>query len=365
MKSQAAVLEERGKPFVIKEIEVDEPIGQEVLVETAGVGLCASDIHLANDNYGSVLPAVLGHEITGVVKQVGPEVTELKVGDRVVGTLIQFCGRCEECVQGRTNLCLNPAATLRGKDERPRFTLDGEPLNQVYGLGAFSQYTVIHQNQLVKLEADIPAPQAAILGCGVITGLGGVINAAQLTAGDTVAVFGAGGVGLNVVSGARLAGAGRIIVVDLSAEKLELAKKFGATDLVNASEGDPVEKIKELTGRGVDHAFEVIGLGVTQKQAIKSLAPGGGAYFIGLVPPGRELPVDVFMELIAKQAKVQGVYMGASNIKHDIPLYASLYEQGRINLDDLISQELPLEKINEGYEQQKNGEVARSVITSF
>lgn len=365
MKAKAAVVEKRGEPWVIKEVDIAEPIGAEVLVETTGSGLCASDLHVAEDDYGFPFPTVLGHELAGVVKEVGPDVTEFKVGDRVVGSLIQYCGSCTECLRGHLTLCTNRAATLRSKEQPPRISRDGEPISQGWGLGAFAEYALVHQNQLARLDVDVPAAQAAILGCGVVTGAGAVINTAAVRPGDTVAVFGAGGVGLNALSGARIAGASRIIAVDLSDEKLELAKRFGATDVVNGGEGDPVERIQELTGGGVDAAFEVIGLGVTQHQAIKSLVRGGCAYFIGMTPPGRTLPVDTQMELLTRSAGLRGVYMGSSNIKHDIPMYAALYKDGRMNLDDLVSQEIPLDDINAGYDKLKAGAVARSVITSF
>lgn len=365
MKAKAAVVEKRGEPWVIKEVDVADPIGAEVLVRTTASGLCASDLHVAQDDYGFPFPNVLGHELAGVVTQVGPDVTGFKVGDHVVGSLIQYCGACTECLRGHLTLCTNRAATLRSQDQPPRITLDGEPVFQGWGLGAFAEYALVHQNQLAKLEIDVPDAQSAILGCGVITGAGAVINTAGVRPGDSVAVFGAGGVGLNAISGARVAGASQIIAVDLSDEKLELAKRFGATDVVNGGDGDPVERIVELTGGGVNAAFEVIGLGVTQKQAIKSLARGGCAYFIGMTPPGTTLPVDIQMELLTRSAGMRGVYMGSSNIKHDIPMYAALYKDGRINLDDLVSQEIPIGQINEGYDKMRAGAVARSVITSF
>lgn len=365
MKSKAAVIEELGAPFVVKEIEVADPIGAEVLVKTSAVGLCASDMHVAQDDYGFPLPAVFGHELAGVVTAVGPDVTEFQIGDRVVGSLVQFCGRCANCRRGRVHLCLRQEETLRAQGEPPRLTLDGEPLTQVFGLGAFSEYALVHQNQLVTPTVDVPAPQSALLGCSVLTGVGSVFNAARVQPGESVAVFGAGGVGLNVVSGAHLAGAAQIVVVDLSDEKLELSRTFGATDVVNSSSEDAVARIRELTGGGVDHAFEVIGLAVTQKQAMAATVPGGGAYFIGIVPPGRELPVDVFQDLLIKQARVQGVYLGASNTKHLIPMLAQFYGEGRLNLDDLISQTIALEDINAGYDALRSGTVARSVVTSF
>ena len=217
----------------------------------------------------------------------------------------------------------------------------------------------------MKVPREVPFPQAAILGCGTITGAGAAINTAGVRPGDSVAVIGAGGVGLNVISGARLAGASRIVAVDLQPAKLELARKFGATDCVDAGQGDPVEAVRELTGGGVKHAFEVIGLKSTSEQALQMTRVGGGAYLIGLQVPGNKIEVEVMTDMIFGQRKVQGVMMGSTNIKHDIPMYAGFYLQGRLNLDDLIAQEINIGQINDAYQELKGGAIARSVITSF
>lgn len=362
---KAAVLNKISETFVIEDIQIDKPKGREVLVEVKASGLCHSDLHMAENDFGVPLPVVFGHEFAGIVKEIGPDVREFKPGDHVVGSLVQYCGHCEACLAGRTYQCLRPDETLRTRDESQRLTRDGQPVTQMFGTGAFAEFALVHENQLARVPDELPFPQASILGCGCITGAGAALNTAAVKAGDTVAVIGVGGVGLNVISGARLAGAGRIIAVDMQPAKEELARKFGATDFINAGEGDAVEVVRALTGGGVDHAFEVIGIKSTSEQSIKMARKGGGAYLIGVHKPNSPINVDVLMDLITNQVSVKGVYMGSANIKHDIPMYANLYLQGRFNLDDLISREINISEINDAYQELKTGAIARSVITSF
>ncbi len=362
---KAAVLNKIDATFDIEDIQIDKPKGREVLVEIKASGLCHSDLHMAENDFGVPLPAVFGHELAGIVKEVGPDVREFKVGDHVVGSLIQYCGHCEACLDGRTYQCEHPNETMRSPDEGQRLTRDGQPLTPVFGTSAFAEYSLVHENQLAKVPDEIPFPQASILGCGCVTGAGAAINTAAVKPGDTVAVIGVGGVGLNVISGAKLAGAARIVAVDMQPAKEELARKFGATDFISAGEGDAVEAVRALTGGGVDHAFEVIGLKSTSEQSIKMARKGGGAYLIGIHKPGAPINVDVLIDLIVNQVSVKGVYMGSTNIKHDIPMYANLYLQGRFNLDDLISKEINIAEINDAYQELKKGMIARSVITSF
>ncbi len=359
---KAAVLEEIGQPMVIDDVDVADPIGREVLIDVKANGLCHSDLHLAENNFGTVLPAVYGHELAGVVAAVGPNVTGFAVGDHVVGSLISHCGVCERCLGGRSYECRNRLATARTPDQAPRLSRRGEPVTQVFSLSGFAEQTLVHENNIVRVTKDIPFEKACLLGCGVITGAGAVINSGQVRVGDTVAVIGCGGVGLSAIQGARLAGALRIIAIDLMPNKLELAKTMGATDTVNPADGDPIKQVQELTGGyGVDHAFEVIGLKDTAMQAYGMLATGGTAYLIGIQKPGTtfEMPGGSFLNT---QRHLRGVYMGSSNFKVDIPMYAQYYLQGRLNLDDLVSQTISLDQVNEGYEELKRGEVARSVV---
>lgn len=362
---KAAILNNLDGTFQIEEIDIDSPRGREVLVDVKASGLCHSDLHFAQQDFGVPLPAVLGHELAGVVLAVGPDVREFVVGDHVVGSLIQFCGHCRACIAGRTYQCTHPEETLRGADDGSRLTKDGRAVAQVFGTGAFAQRALVHENQLAAVPRELPFAQASLLGCGTITGAGAAINTAEVRPGDTVAIIGIGGVGLNVISGAKLAGAGRIIAVDMQPKKEELARKFGATDFVDASAGDAVAAVRALVDGGVDHAFEVVGIKATSEQAIKMVRKGGGAYLIGVHSPAATIDVNVTIDLLTNQVEVRGVYMGSSNIKHDIPMYAQLYLQGKLNLDDLISREINLSEINEAYEELKGGAIARSVITSF
>ncbi len=363
---KAAILNNLDGTFQIEEIEIDVPRGREVLVEVKASGLCHSDLHFAEQDFGVPLPAVLGHELAGVVLAVGPEVREFSVGDHVVGSLIQFCGHCRACIGGRTYQCTRPEETLRDDpNHMHRLTRDGEGVAQGFGTGAFAERALVHENQLALVPKELPFAQASRLGCGTITGAGAAINTASVRPGDTVAVIGIGGVGLNVISGAKLAGASRIIAIDMQPKKADLARKFGATDFIDASAGDTVNAVQALTDGGVDHAFEVVGIKATSQQAIQMVRKGGGAYLIGVHSPTSTIDVNVTIDLLTQQVDLRGVYMGSSNIKHDIPMYAHLYLQGKINLDDLISREINLSDINEAYKELKGGSIARSVITSF
>lgn len=361
---KAAVLNEFDGKFDVEEIEIDRPKGREVLVQVKACGLCHSDLHLAEANFGTPLPAVLGHEVAGIVKEIGPDVSDFKVGDHVVGSLIQSCGHCNSCRAGRTYQCELPNETLRSADDGQRLTRNGMPVTTGWGTAGFAEFTLVHENQLVQVPDEIPFAQASLLGCSVITGAGAVINTANLRPGDGVAIIGVGGVGLNAIAGARLAGAEKIIAIDLAPEKEELAIRFGATHFLKAGEGDIIATVRELSGGGVNHAFEVIGLVPTSQQAVQMVRNGGGAYLIGLHRPGVEMAVQA-LDLIVRQVELHGVFMGSSNIRHDVPMFAELYLQGRLNLDDLISREINISEINEAYEDLKHGAVARSVITSF
>jgi S-(hydroxymethyl)glutathione dehydrogenase/alcohol dehydrogenase len=362
---KAAVLNKVAGGFPIEEIGIDAPRAREVLVTVKASGLCHSDLHMAESEYGVPLPAVFGHELAGIVTALGPDAHEFAIGDHVVGSLIRYCGQCQACLAGRTYQCLHPEATQRGANDVARLSRGETAVTQVFGTGAFAEFALVHENQLVKVPEALPFAQAALLGCCCITGAGAVINTAAVKAGETVAILGIGGVGLNVITGARLAGAGKIIAIDMQPSKEELARKFGATHFIDAGAGDAIEAVRTLTGGGVDHAFEVIGLKPTSEQAIKMVRKGGTVYMIGVHKPNTPISVDVLTDLVSNQVAIKGVYMGSTNIKHDIPMYADLYLQGRFNLDDLISQEINISEINDAYEKLKNGGIARSVITSF
>lgn len=364
---KAAVVEEVGKPFVVRDdLTLDQPVGREILVDVKASGLCHSDIYVATTELGTKFPQVFGHEVSGVVTEIGPDVTAFRPGDHVVACLAGFCGTCDRCVTGATNLCRNyPTGTQRAPGQPPRLRLGGQPIEQFSEISGFAEQVLLHENNAVVVPDEVPFPQAALIGCGVTTGAGAAINSAGVRVGDNVAVIGCGGVGLNTIQGAVVAGARKVIAIDLQAGKLELAKKLGATHVVNPADGDPVAAVQELTGGGVDHAFEVIGnIKQTLEQAVGMLAPGGTAYVIGAQDPWNVMDLHPAGLLFNKTA-IRGVYMGGTNFKRDIPLFAELYLQGRFNLDDLVSQEIGLGDINAAYAALESGSIARSVITSF
>ncbi|MDF2442274.1 MAG: S-(hydroxymethyl)glutathione dehydrogenase / alcohol dehydrogenase [Subtercola sp.] len=355
-----------GRGFEVHTVQLAAPLGREVLVDVRASSLCHSDLHLMEHDFGVPMPAVFGHEVAGIVTATGPDVTTIDIGDHVVACLIRFCGLCLECVSGHTYACSNPGATLRSTDQPARMTFDdGSPLNQAHGIGGFAEAVLVHENQLAVVNRQIPFPQASLLGCGTVTGAGAAINSAGVRVGDTVAVIGTGGVGLNAISGARLAGAARIIAIDIDDAKLEVAKRFGATDTINSRNVDAVDEVHRLLGGGVQHALEVIGLEQTQQQAVAMTRQGGGTYFVGLAKPGSRVSIPSSLEMLRSHSPITGVHMGSTNLKKDIPLFADFYVQGRLNLDELVSQEIGLADITEAYEQLRRGEVIRSVITSF
>jgi S-(hydroxymethyl)glutathione dehydrogenase/alcohol dehydrogenase len=348
-----------GKPLAIEEVEVDEPGAREVLVRTAAAGVCHSEMHFLNGAYPCATPIVLGHEAAGVVEAVGSDVRHVAIGDHVISCVSIFCGNCASCLTGRPHLCSKQGVT-RAPNAKPRLSQKGAPIHQFMELSCFGEQMLLHENAVVKITRDIPLEKAALIGCGVTTGVGAVLNTARVTPGSTVAVVGCGGIGLNAVQGARLAGAARIIAVDRIPAKLEMAKRFGATDAVNAASNDPVQAVQELTRGGVDYSFEAIGLKATAEQCFAMLKPGGTATVIGMIPMGTKIEVHGIDLLMEK--KLQGSNMGSNRFRLDMPFYVSLYLQGRLNLDDLLSQRLALPEINRGFELLEKGEVARSVV---
>jgi S-(hydroxymethyl)glutathione dehydrogenase / alcohol dehydrogenase len=309
---KALVVNALGRSFDLEDVDIASPIGREVLVEVRASGLCHTDLLFAANNIVP-FPAVFGHEVSGVVAQVAPDVTQFRVGDHVVGSLVQSCGSCARCQSGRSFQCQNPGATLRRPGDAPRLSRHGTALFQGMGLGGFAERALIHENQLALVSKDMPFAQAALLGCGVVTGAGAVLNTADVHAGDTGVIFGAGGVGLNAVSGARIAGASRIAVIDLQPKRLEAAKQFGATDVIDSSKADPVEAVRALLPRGADHVFDFVGLKAVAEQGLAILGPGGGLYLVGVIKPEVGLDVNIF-DAIGGQKRVQGVNYGSTNI---------------------------------------------------
>ncbi len=356
---KAALFREIGQPLSIEEVQIDKPKGHEVLIKTAACGVCRSDLHYIEGNYAHPKPAILGHEAAGIVEKVGEQVSYVRPGDHVITCLSVFCGHCEFCVTGRPYICKN-SETAREKTEPSRITQSGKDINQYYNLSAFAEQMLIHEHALVKIREDMPLDRAALIGCAVVTGFGAVIHTAKIGVGSTVAIIGCGGIGLSAVNGAAIAGAGRIIAVDIQEAKLDLARQFGATDVVNATEGDPVEQINELTGGGVEYSFEALGLKETTEQAFRMLRPSGVATIIGMVPEGQMIEVDA--AALLDDRKLQGSNMGSNAFRVDMPRFVEFYLNGKLHLDQMISKRIQIEQINEAFEELKRGDVARSVI---
>jgi S-(hydroxymethyl)glutathione dehydrogenase/alcohol dehydrogenase len=357
---QAAVLREVPGVLHIEEVEIAEPGPHEVLVRTKAAGLCHSDLHFMEGKYPHPTPAVLGHESAGVVETVGDQVSYLAPGDHVISCLSVYCGNCEACLTGHLSICSNKEQTARGKGEPPRLAQDGKPMHQFLHLSSFAEKMLVHEHALVKIRKDVPFDRAALLGCAVVTGLGAVFHTARVEPGTSVAVIGCGGIGLSAIQGAALAGAAQVIAIDVKDSKLELARSMGATATINAGEQDPVKAVKALTGAGVHYAFEAIGAKATAEQAFFMLRPGGCATIIGMIPIGQkvELPGHLFLA----ERRIQGSMMGSNRFRVDMPRFLDFYLQGRLELDKLVSARISLEEVNEGFEQMKLGEVARSVI---
>ena len=356
---KAAVFREVNVPMEIEEVTVSKPGPREVLIRTKAAGICHSDMHFFNGSYPGKLPMVLGHESAGIVEQVGSDVHYVKPGDHVITCLSVFCGHCESCLTGHLSLCQEPE-TNRSSKEEPRLSQNEQPLTPFAQLGSFAEMMLVHEHALVKVREDMPMDRAALIGCGVTTGIGAVIHTAAVEPGSTVAVIGCGGIGLSAINGAALAGASRIIAVDMVASKLELARKFGATDLVDASDGESVQKVIEMTGGGVHYSFEAIGLKATAEQAFQMLRAGGTATVIGLIPPGQMVSIHGVDFLSEK--KIQGSMMGSNRFRVDMPRFVDFYLQGKLHLDDMISNRIALSDINEGMAALETGEIARSVI---
>ena len=361
---KAAVLEHIPGELVIDDVQLGEVGPHEVVVRTAAAGLCHSDLHFMEGKYPCQVPTVLGHESAGVVEAVGSLVSYVKPGDHVISCISGFCGACGYCLSGRPNLCDKVGLSdplSRSPAGPPRLRRGDQPVFQFADLSSFAEQLLVHENMLVKIRPDMPLDKAALIGCGVTTGVGAVLNTAKVRPGDVVAVIGCGGIGLNAVQAAAIVGAGRIIAVDMVASKRDLALAFGATDVVDASAGDAVAAVLELTGGGVDHAFEAIGLSATAQQAFNMLRKGGTATVIGMIPLGQKVEIDGFQLLLEK--RLQGSNMGSNRFRIDMPQYIEWYLAGKLKLDELVSAVMPLEKINDGFEALKGGEVARQLVT--
>jgi S-(hydroxymethyl)glutathione dehydrogenase/alcohol dehydrogenase len=357
---KAAVLHEIPGKLQIEDARIDAPGPREVLIRTAAAGLCHSDLHFIEGKYPFLTPTILGHESAGVVEAVGDQVTYVQPGDHVITCLSVFCGQCEYCLSGRMSICQSRAG-MRAEGEPSRLSAsDGTPIFQFANLSSFAEQMLVHEHAVVKIPSDVPLDVGALIGCGVTTGLGAVFNTAKVEPGTSVAVLGCGGVGLSCVQGAAIAGALRVIAVDTVPAKLEQAKQLGATDVVDAKAGDPVQAVIELTEGGVHYSFEAIGLKDTAEQSFAMLRPGGTATIIGMIPFGTKIELHGWDFL--SERRIQGSTMGSNRFRLDMPRYIGLYRQGRLKLDEMITRHITLDDVNEGFDALARAEVTRQVI---
>jgi S-(hydroxymethyl)glutathione dehydrogenase / alcohol dehydrogenase len=361
---RAAVLTEVNKPLEILDLEQEPPHAGEVRVRVKAAGVCMSDWHIINGDWPLPLPMVLGHEAAGIVVENGPGVVGAMPGDHVIFSFRPHCGHCRYCSSGQTVLCIghNDSPRWLMHDGTARVRLNGEPVNQMARIGTFAEEVVCPAEQIVKIRPDLPFTHAAIIGCSVATGIGAVIRHARVPAGSSVLVIGCGGVGLNVVQGARLAGARPIIACDLRDNKLDYARGFGATHTINASSGDVVKQVRALTdGLGVDTAFDAIGGEATALQAVDAVAPGGRAVLVGIPAFSTRAPINL-SQMVYGEKMISGTYYGSVRPNTDFPILADLDIEKKIDLDSLISRTYRFDEINEGFRLMLDGAVARGVI---
>jgi len=359
--AKAAVMYNFNEPLKVESVNLKNPREDEVVVKLVASGVCHSDLSVLQGKLPFPPPVILGHEGAGIVEEVGTAVTDLKAGDHVVLSWVQNCGKCHYCIAGQHHLC---DAGVRGMMEGQEavFEKDGMDITRMAGVASFAERTIVRATAAIKIAADVPLDKACLVGCGVMTGVGAAVNTAKVRPGETVAVFGCGGVGLNVIQGALLCGASKIIAVDLVDKKLQWAKEFGATHLVNGKQGDASEAIRSLTdGLGVDYAFEVIGAPDVITQAFLAVKRGGKAVVVGV--PGFDQMVTVPGSMLPLEEKsLIGSLYGSANMRRDMPRLIDLYMQKRLKINELISRKIKLEDVNAAFDAMQKGEVARSVI---
>jgi len=365
MKTEAAVLYEYKTPLVIEEVELDAPRDREVLVEMKAAGLCHSDLSILQGKFAMPpLPCIPGHEASGVVKEVGPNVTRVKPGDHVIVMWVPICGQCYYCLRGQHHLCADKDKSRAGTmlDGTHRIKKGDRNINIMMGVGVFSRYNVLSEQSVLPIEEDLPFDVASIVGCAVTTGVGAVLNKAKVRPGSSVAVVGVGGVGLNIIQGAVLANATKIIAIDILDNKLEYAKEFGATHVINASREDPVAKVLNITNNfGADYAFEALGRSETALTALKMIRRGGQAVIAGIpsLDDGMMLPL---YEISLMEKSIIGTYCGSGDGRLDLTTLFNLYKNGRLKLDELITKRYSFDEINTGFEDLASGKNARGVV---
>jgi S-(hydroxymethyl)glutathione dehydrogenase / alcohol dehydrogenase len=364
MRVRAAVLREPGRPVEIREVELAGPQRGEVLVRIAASGVCASDLHVVDGELPEPLPLVPGHEASGVVVDAGPGVERVKPGDHVVLALMPSCGDCDACRRGRASLCElggRMAATGTLADGTSRLSLDGETVHHFNAVSSFADHAVVPESVAVPIRRDVPLAGAALIGCAALTGWGAVTRTAGVEAGSRVAVWGCGGVGLLLIQAARLAGAATIVAVDTRAEKLELAEQLGATAVIQARPtADTARRVRRQTRGGADYAFEAIGREETIRQAWDALRPGGTAVVVGLPPKGTRLTIDTWGFINEKTLK--GCFLGSARIGEDVPRLADLYAEGRLRLDELVSDRIDLDDLPAAFARLRTGEAVRQLV---
>lgn len=366
MEAKAAVLYEPGTPLKFESVTVLPPGPGEVQIRMHAAGVCHSDLHVMKGDQPMKMPIILGHEGSGVVEAVGAGVESVEEGDHVIPIWRMSCGTCEYCLGGRPALCdVGTALRFTGRmpDGKTRFqTAGGQEILHYAGVSTFSELSTMPEGAVVKIPKDFPLEFAALIGCGVITGFGAVFEAGDVSAGDTVAVFGCGGIGLNIVQSAKIAGAVKIIAIDTVPSKLEYAKQMGATDVIDASETNAVEAVHDLTGnKGVDYAFEAIGLPGPIEQAYDATKKGGTCIVVGIAPPSARAKINV-NQLVYAEKTLKGSIYGSTRPRIDLLRLIDLHRAGRLMLDELLTRTYPLSGINEAYAALENGEVARSLV---
>ncbi|MBL8534901.1 MAG: zinc-dependent alcohol dehydrogenase family protein [Betaproteobacteria bacterium] len=372
MKIKAAVIRQMGlpqpyaqsRPMSIEEVDLAPPQQREVLVQVKAASLCHSDLSTINADRPRQMPMVLGHEAAGVVVEVGPGITDLEPGDHVVMVFAPSCGECVACKEGHPGRCepgqkSNGAGTLLGGGIR--LSQNGQVVYHHVGVSAFAEYCVVNRGSLVKIDKQLPLDEAAMFGCAVLTGVGAALNTAQVFPGARVAVVGLGGVGLNAMFGAQVAGASQVVAVDIHDDKLELAKKLGATDVVNAKDPDAVQKIKEITGGGADFGLEMAGSVQAMELAYRATRRGGTTVTAGLPHPDARWPLQ-HVNLTAEERTVKGSYVGSCVPPRDMPRYIELYRKGMLPVNKLLSDRITLDQINEGFDRLASGHTVRQIV---
>ena len=372
MKMKAAILTTcsapqpfaRSRPLRIEEVDLDPPGEGEVLVKVGGAGLCHSDLSMLNGDRPRPVPLVPGHEGAGEIVEVGAGVHDVKVGDHICFAFSVSCGRCRRCLEGRPYICeraAGPRAAGQLLSGAQRLYKDGQPLSHASGVSCFAEYAVVDRGSVVVIDRSLPLDVAALFGCAVVTGVGAVVNTARIEPGSTVAIVGLGGVGLSGLMGAMLGGAGRIIAIDLSDDRLGLARQVGATDTVNAGDADHVERVREMTGGGVDYAFDLAGTIKAMETAYAVTRWGGTTVSAGLSPNDATFAFKQSL-LVSEEKTIKGSYMGSCVPVRDIPRFIALYQQGRLPVDRMVSQRVTLDELNEGFDRLQAVATVRQLL---